>query len=94
MAYVTEDEGYDLLAKAIVVQTAEDYGNALLGNVYRNGKRDPFAAKEMLAECVHFFNSEDLIMYTKIPGKTIMAEIEKQIKHWPRKRKFIMANII
>lgn len=94
MARVTENEGYDLLAKAIVVQAAEDYGNALLGNVYRNGRRDPFAAKEMLAECIHFFNSEDLSMYTKISGKAIMKEVEEQVKYWPRGRKFVLANVI
>lgn len=97
MAYVTEDEGYELLAKAVIVQAAEDYGNALLGRVYTdNGQlvKDPRLRDSKIAELKKFFMSDDLTFYTKVPGEAIMKEVEEQVKYWPRRRKFVLANVI
>ena len=97
MAYVSEDMSYNLLAKAIVVQAAEDYGNALLGRVYMdNGQliKDPRLRDSKIAELKKFFMSDDLALYTKVPGKAIMKEVEEQVKYWPRRRKFVLANVI
>lgn len=94
MARVTENEGYELLAKAVVVQAAEDYGNGLLGNVYSNGRRDPIKSESMVQECIKFFKSDELALYTKVPGEAIMKEVEEQVKYWPRRRKFVLANVI
>ena len=93
--YVTEDEAFELLAKAVVVQTAEDYGNALLGNFKCSNARTTAAKNAMmLHECKQFFLSDALRKYTNIEGKVIMEEIEKQIKFWPRNQRFVLDNII
>jgi len=94
MAYVGENAAWQLLGKVIVVRAAEDYGNALLGHFKTNGRKDPIKNKSMLDECRRFFLSEDLPLYTKIPGEAIMKEVEEQVKYWPKRRKFVMPNVI
>jgi len=48
----------------------------------------------MVQECIKFFKSDELALYTKISGEAIMKEVEEQVKYWPRRRKFVLANVI
>lgn len=94
MAYVSEDGGFKLLAKAIVLQAAEDYGNALLGRIKSNGRFSPVHSKSMVEDCRRFFMSEKLALYTKVPGETIMQKVEEDIKTWPKRKNYSLGKLI
>lgn len=98
--YEPTDSGIKALAAAIVMQAAEDYGNALLGNpiinypmsYYRKTPGVLSYPLRIAEECESFFRSEwfELLNPLRMTGETAIREIRKQVEYWPRKRRFIL----
>lgn len=96
MAYLSEMTSYQLLGKAIVLQAAEDYGRALLGQhgkYYTKEGREK-CNKDMIEECEKFFGSGGHLIYTNIPGDSIINEVRERVKTWPRNTIFTLGNLI
>lgn len=81
--YVTEEIAYRGLGAAIVLRAMEDYGMALLGQ-FNDAVKDR-AVKE---DCERFFKSDELVMYTRVPGETIMKKVQELVDSWPKGKKF------
>lgn len=99
--YEPTDSGIKSLAAAIIIQAAEDYGNALLRNPIVNYPIDYFKKTpgtlfnwpwNMIGECEAFFRSEwfELLNPLRMTGEAAIREIRKQVEYWPRKRRFIL----
>lgn len=89
MAYISEESAYRGLAAGIVLQAAEDYGMALLGQ-FNDWAKD----KAIKEDCERFFKSEEIMLYTDIPGDKIKKKIEEMVFTWPKGKKFDLSNTI
>lgn len=87
MAYVSEDAAFRGLASAIVIQAAEDYGNYLLGNYNKHSPKET----EDYEGAKTFLLSQELHIYTSIPGEAIVEEVERRVKNWPAGKRFTLA---
>lgn len=91
--YEPTNAGARGLAAAIIIQAAEDYGNALLGNwikgesMSRNPKYSPEVVK---LECEKFFRSEwfEMLAPKGITGEAVMQRIKEITKNWPKDKSF------
>ena len=73
------DKGIEMLCNAIVIQAARDYQNTLCrcgGDPKRMSNND----KKMLSDCERFFNGNQIIMYTKLDGPTLMKRLYDEAK--------------
>lgn len=89
MDFISEVGAYKGLAAAIVLQAAEDYGMALLGQFH-----DPVKDNTVKDDCERFFKSDELHLYTNIPGEAIMEKVQKMTYSWPKGKKFTLYNNI
>lgn len=79
--FVENMEGYDELAKAIVLQAAMDYKSALL---WLKWNPNAYDWKKEKKEITDFFHSAWCKKLTEIDPELIMTEMESQAeKEWP-----------
>lgn len=62
--------GYEMLANAVVEQAADDYRHALIEQKKWSDK---------LEELEQFFTGENISLYTKLDGVTLMEDIKQDV---------------
>ena len=73
---------YVMLANAIIIQAAKDYQYALCYFRLYESKSNKAKKKKyskIISECEEFFNSDDILLYTKISGNTLIELLKKDV---------------
>ena len=67
--------GYEELANAIIIKTAEDYRKA--AKILKNNPRDSEARRE-IRKCERFFNSKWCCLLSEVDGKMILRKLREE----------------
>lgn len=74
--------GYSELANAVVIQAAEDYGNALAVLMTKHMSKDKVVeAQRMMGDCERFFKGSWYMALTSIPSDVIIGGIRDGIEN-------------
>lgn len=67
--------GYEELANAIIIKTAEDYRKA--AEILKSNPRDSEARRE-IRKCEKFFNSKWCCLLSEVDGKMILRKLREE----------------
>lgn len=75
------DEGYRLLADAVIIRAAKDYKRAIrvLKKNYNPMSDKYISAQKSARECERFFLSEWFGMLTNLDGATILRKLQEDV---------------
>ena len=76
MSTTSSIDPYQKLGNAVVLQAVKDYREAV--KKLSCGKKNK-AAEQMKAECEKFFKSDYFNTFTKLDGKVLLAQLEKEV---------------
>lgn len=82
MIYLENENGFEMLANAIVKQAADDYRSACKTLIK---KPDPFSAKERIREVEKFLRSGWYQALTTVDGEYILQRLKEGAKEYRRK---------
>ena len=82
MIYLENENGFEMLANAIVKQAADDYRSASKTLVK---KPDSFSAKERIKEVEKFLRSGWYMQLTTVEGEYILQRLKEEVVEYRKK---------